>query len=663
MKVATQLAAVSFSVFVLLFAYSSSASAATFVVSPSSLSFGNVPINTTATLPLTATVDTGYDVHAVSGVTSEITIDFGTCSGFVGPGTCAINVHYTPATATAVAVDLLVAECLPDGITCNWSDPVHVTGTGVSAFAVSPSSLSFGNVPINTTATLPLTVTADTGYEVHQVSGVTGEITIDFGTCSGLVGPVTCAINVHYTPATPTAATTDLVVGECLPSSFTCLFSDPVHVTGTGVSALAVSPSSLSFGSVPINSTVTLPLTVTADTGYEVHQVSGVTSEITIDFGTCSGLVGPVTCSINVHYTPATPIAATADLVVGECLPSSFTCLFSAPVHVTGTGVSALAVSPSSLGFGSVPIGTTATLPLAVTADAGYEVHQVSGVTSEITIDFGTCSGVVGPITCSINVHYTPAAATTTAADLVVGECLPSSFTCLFSNAVHVTGTGVTPLVITTASLPSGTFGSPYPATTLTATGGTPPYHWSVSSGSLPGGLMLNATTGTITGTPTAAGTFTFTVSATDGGAPTPLTATKTFTISIIGVADVAISISTPTKPVAQSKLVTFAITVQNSGPTSASGVTVTNVVPAGSLFVSVTASQGNCATPPVGSTGTVICSLGSLANGGAATITLTVDPAIRKDTLTDTATVAVDASTIDAIASNNTATAIVQIK
>ena len=68
---------------------------------------------------------------------------------------------------------------------------------------------------------------------------------------------------------------------------------------------------------------------------------------------------------------------------------------------------------------------------------------------------------------------------------------------------------------ITTASLPGGTAGMPYSAT-LQATNGTPPYTWSLDSGSLPAGLTLNSSTGAITGTPTAAGTSPFTAKVTD---------------------------------------------------------------------------------------------------------------------------------------------------
>ena len=69
---------------------------------------------------------------------------------------------------------------------------------------------------------------------------------------------------------------------------------------------------------------------------------------------------------------------------------------------------------------------------------------------------------------------------------------------------------------ISTSSLPDGTTGTPY-SQTLAATGAQGTVNWTVFSGTLPAGLGLNAATGEIAGTPTAAGTFNFTIRATDG--------------------------------------------------------------------------------------------------------------------------------------------------
>lgn len=72
--------------------------------------------------------------------------------------------------------------------------------------------------------------------------------------------------------------------------------------------------------------------------------------------------------------------------------------------------------------------------------------------------------------------------------------------------------------VINTATLADGAVNSPYNVT-LSVSGGVSPYSWSIISGAVPPGLVLNGSTGAITGTPTASGTASFTVEVQDSQA------------------------------------------------------------------------------------------------------------------------------------------------
>lgn len=88
-------------------------------------------------------------------------------------------------------------------------------------------------------------------------------------------------------------------------------------------------------------------------------------------------------------------------------------------------------------------------------------------------------------------------------------------------------------LTISTATLPYGIATVAY-SQTLAVTGGVAPYTFSISTGALPAGLSVNASTGAITGTPTTIGTNSFTVKVVDSQG-TPATATQAFSVPIVG--------------------------------------------------------------------------------------------------------------------------------
>src|ERR1019366_4401249 len=71
------------------------------------------------------------------------------------------------------------------------------------------------------------------------------------------------------------------------------------------------------------------------------------------------------------------------------------------------------------------------------------------------------------------------------------------------------------------------------PSQIIAVTGGNTPYTFKVTTGALPGGLMLSPTTGQISGTPTAAGPFNFTVTATDSTPPNGVTVSAQFQITV----------------------------------------------------------------------------------------------------------------------------------
>jgi hypothetical protein len=87
-------------------------------------------------------------------------------------------------------------------------------------------------------------------------------------------------------------------------------------------------------------------------------------------------------------------------------------------------------------------------------------------------------------------------------------------------------------MTLATTALPAGTAGAAYTGT-LSATGGTPPYTWSVTGGYLPRGLRLDRATGVISGKPIRAGTTKFTITVTDSGTPVRESLSAQFTITI----------------------------------------------------------------------------------------------------------------------------------
>ncbi len=195
------------------------------------------------------------------------------------------------------------------------------------------------------------------------------------------------------------------------------------------------------------------------------------------------------------------------------------------------------------------------------------------------------------------------------------------------------------PVTVTSSSLPAATAGQAYTAT-LTAADGTAPYTWSVTSGTLPAGLSLNAATGAITGTPTGPGTSTVTVTATDSTVtpsvgstagstvltPTPGQATATLTLTVnpgaLGITTGSLPAGTAGQPYAASLAATGGVAPYSWTVSSGSlpaGLTLNQATGA------ITGTPASSGSSPVGVT--VTDSSSPTPGSVSQTYTLTVNP------------------------------------
>ena len=120
-------------------------------------------------------------------------------------------------------------------------------------------------------------------------------------------------------------------------------------------------------------------------------------------------------------------------------------------------------------------------------------------------------------------------------------------------------------------------------------------------------------------------------------------------------LADLSISKTDSPDPAVAGEQVTYTLTAHNAGPSSAPGTVVTDTLPGGITYESATPCQGTCTHPP----GIVSCSLGTLASGADATITILLRPT-GAGSLTNQASIASDAT--DPNTSNNTASAVTTV-
>jgi Putative Ig domain len=276
------------------------------------------------------------------------------------------------------------------------------------------------------------------------------------------------------------------------------------------------------------------------------------------------------------------------------------------------------------------PTGITIQGPAARTIDPGDSVSFTAAVTNDVhnagvswTLTGNGCMGAAcGALSNSstTGVTYTAPATVTTAftVTITVASVADSGVTTTIMLSVPAN-----PSINTSAgTLPGGVIGTPY-SVTLAGAGGITPYAWSVTSGALPAGLTLGATTGTLSGTPTSAGNATFTVTLTDSGSPA-LTATATYTIA---TAYPAIVIGTAMLPSATFGTPYTAMLSASGGSGTGYTWAVTSGTGLSAVGLSLSPTGLITGTPNAAETGGVfvVTVTDSAGNKASATLSLTV--------------------------------------
>jgi hypothetical protein len=188
------------------------------------------------------------------------------------------------------------------------------------------------------------------------------------------------------------------------------------------------------------------------------------------------------------------------------------------------------------------------------------------------------------------------------------------------SQVVVSGGGGTTTITLSPTSLPSGTVGTAYGTTTITASGGTSPYTYAVTTGSLPTGLNLSSA-GALSGTPSATGTYSFTVTATDASSHT---GSQAYTVTINAAVTITVNPSSvPNGTVGAS----YSQTITASGGTSPYTFTKSaGTLPAG---VSLTTGGVLSGTPTTANTYSfTIKATDSASHTGTRAYSVTVSPA-----------------------------------
>ena len=305
------------------------------------------------------------------------------------------------------------------------------------------------------------------------------------------------------------ALTTDLAGNTRIRGGTVDMGAYEYEVPNTAPTITAGGPLSRQAGSAGASSTIATvsdtetaagSLTVTATTLPLGITVTGITN-------TSGTITATVTAACNAAVGANTVVLTVTD-------GNSGTNTANLTITVTANTAPTLTYNAASVMAGSATTINTATA-MDNGSITGYSI--VSVVPDLTPVPTVNTSGVVSISNAGPSGNHT----ITVQATDNCGATTNASFT-LTVNCQTIT--------VNPASLPNGFQGTAYNQT-LIATGGSTPYSFAVTTGSLPGGLNLTSD-GELTGTPITAGTFNFTVTATDNNG---CTGTRAYTLGLSG--------------------------------------------------------------------------------------------------------------------------------
>ncbi|HVE65231.1 MAG TPA: choice-of-anchor L domain-containing protein, partial [Thermoanaerobaculia bacterium] len=444
------------------------------------LTYGNTGTQNASNVVIRDPVPAGTTFLSATGggVVSEggvVTWNVGTVNSGVTGQTVSFTVQVNATSGTVTNTNYTIEAT---GITPVTGAPVTTTViAGCPTISLSPATLSSGSIGVPYSRTL----TASGGTGPYSFSVIAGALPpgLSLSPTGTLSGPPTSGGSFSFTVRVFDA-------NEC---SGTRAYT--ISIAG-GCDTLTVSPPALfeGFVGVPYRRTIsgnggTAP--------YSVSLTSGTLPPgLSLDGGSLSGTpttAGTYTFRITVRDASNCTASRTYELTIG-CPP--------------------VALSPATLASASQGVAYTQTFTVLGGVPRPYTFTVTSGLPAGLTLSpTGTLSGVPAQSgTFSFTVTATDANGCATSQAYTLAVC-----------AV---------LTVTPASLAGGTVGVPY-SQTVGGSGGTAPFAFAVTAGTLPPGLTLSGA-GALTGTPSAAGSYTFTVTATDAGG---CTGVATYTVRV----------------------------------------------------------------------------------------------------------------------------------